>query len=120
MTSAVAHADPTAPAPMIATFISSSPSTVYNLQRCILDRSVWQHALQLISDWKHRYVEGSTAASKKIDVAASFPPTDLRATEAQGEPEIQTDRLMGNVRRNDSYGRQWRCHVGGAFAVNKL
>jgi His-Xaa-Ser system radical SAM maturase HxsC len=31
--------------------------SVYNLQRCILDRSVWPHASQSISDWKNGYIE---------------------------------------------------------------
>jgi len=30
---------------------------VYNLQRCVLDRSVWPYAVQSISDWKNGYVE---------------------------------------------------------------
>jgi His-Xaa-Ser system radical SAM maturase HxsC len=28
----------------------------YNLQRCVLDRSVWPYAVQSISDWKNGYV----------------------------------------------------------------
>jgi hypothetical protein len=31
--------------------------SVYNLQRCVLDRSVWPYAAQSISDWKNGYVE---------------------------------------------------------------
>jgi His-Xaa-Ser system radical SAM maturase HxsC len=31
--------------------------SVYNLQRCVLDRSVWSYAAQSISDWKNGYVE---------------------------------------------------------------
>jgi His-Xaa-Ser system radical SAM maturase HxsC len=31
--------------------------SVYNLQRCILDRSVWPFAAQSISDWKNGYIE---------------------------------------------------------------
>jgi His-Xaa-Ser system radical SAM maturase HxsC len=31
--------------------------SVYNLQRCILARSVWPFAMQSISDWKNDYVE---------------------------------------------------------------
>ena len=31
--------------------------SVYNLQRCILDRSVWPYAAQSISDWKNGYME---------------------------------------------------------------
>ena len=31
--------------------------SVYNLQRCVLERSVWRYAVQSISDWKNGYVE---------------------------------------------------------------
>jgi His-Xaa-Ser system radical SAM maturase HxsC len=31
--------------------------SVYNLQRCVLDRSVWPYAAQSISDWKNAYIE---------------------------------------------------------------
>lgn len=31
--------------------------SVYNLQRCVLDRSVWPYAAQSISDWKNGFVE---------------------------------------------------------------
>lgn len=31
--------------------------SVYNLQRCVLDRSVWPYAAQSISDWKNGYAE---------------------------------------------------------------
>jgi len=31
--------------------------SIYNLQRCILDRSVWPYAPRSISDWKNGYIE---------------------------------------------------------------
>ena len=31
--------------------------SVYNLPRCVLDRSVWPYAVRSISDWKNGYVE---------------------------------------------------------------
>jgi His-Xaa-Ser system radical SAM maturase HxsC len=31
--------------------------SIYNLQRCVLDRSVWRYAVQSISDWKNGYIE---------------------------------------------------------------
>ncbi len=31
--------------------------SVYNLPRCVLERSVWPYAVQSISDWKNGYVE---------------------------------------------------------------
>ena len=32
-------------------------TSVYNLQLCILERSIWKNAVQSISDWKNEYVE---------------------------------------------------------------
>jgi His-Xaa-Ser system radical SAM maturase HxsC len=31
--------------------------SIYNLQRCVLDRSIWPYAMQSISDWKNGYLE---------------------------------------------------------------
>jgi His-Xaa-Ser system radical SAM maturase HxsC len=31
--------------------------SVYNLQRCVLDRSVWPYSVQSISDWKNGYID---------------------------------------------------------------
>jgi His-Xaa-Ser system radical SAM maturase HxsC len=31
--------------------------SIYNLQRCVLDRSVWSYAAQSIYDWKNGYIE---------------------------------------------------------------
>jgi His-Xaa-Ser system radical SAM maturase HxsC len=38
---------------------------VYNLQRCILDRSVWPYARQSISDWKNGYVSDCVDCTEK-------------------------------------------------------
>src|SRR5262249_34942670 len=31
--------------------------SVYNLPRCVLDRSIWPHAVRSISDWKNSYLD---------------------------------------------------------------
>jgi His-Xaa-Ser system radical SAM maturase HxsC len=46
--------------------------SVYNLPRCILDRSVWPYAVQSISDWKNGYVEECTACTEKPRCSGFF------------------------------------------------
>lgn len=54
---------------LAATGISVS---VYNLPRCTLDRSVWPHAVQSISDWKNGYVEECTDCTEKPRCSGFF------------------------------------------------
>jgi len=44
--------------------------SVYNLQRCVLDRSVWPYSVQSISDWKNGYIDDCYRCIEKIDAAA--------------------------------------------------
>lgn len=46
--------------------------SVYNLQRCVLDRSVWPYAMQSISDWKNGYVEECKGCVEKIRCSGFF------------------------------------------------
>jgi len=46
--------------------------SIYNLQRCVLDRSVWRYAVQSISDWKNGYVEECDRCSEKIRCSGFF------------------------------------------------
>lgn len=46
--------------------------SVYNLQRCILDRSVWPYAAQSISDWKNGYVEECNRCIEKDRCSGFF------------------------------------------------
>jgi His-Xaa-Ser system radical SAM maturase HxsC len=46
--------------------------SVYNLQRCILDRSVWPYAAQSISDWKNGYIEECGRCSEKDRCSGFF------------------------------------------------
>jgi His-Xaa-Ser system radical SAM maturase HxsC len=46
--------------------------SIYNLQRCVLDRSVWQHAMQSISDWKNGYVEECNRCTEKPRCSGFF------------------------------------------------
>jgi His-Xaa-Ser system radical SAM maturase HxsC len=46
--------------------------SVYNLQRCILDRSVWPYAVQSISDWKNGYVAECDRCAEKDRCSGFF------------------------------------------------
>jgi hypothetical protein len=41
----------------VAALVASKvPVSVYNLPRCVLDRSIWPYAAQSISDWKNDFL----------------------------------------------------------------
>jgi His-Xaa-Ser system radical SAM maturase HxsC len=46
--------------------------SVYNLQRCVLDRSVWPYAVQSISDWKNGYIEECSRCIEKDRCSGFF------------------------------------------------
>src|SRR5205823_1436334 len=46
--------------------------SVYNLPRCVLDRSVWPYAVQSISDWKNGYVEECDRCFEKKQCSGFF------------------------------------------------
>lgn len=46
--------------------------SVYNLQRCVLARSVWPYAVQSISDWKNAFVSECEACTEKSRCAGFF------------------------------------------------
>src|ERR1700694_4173456 len=46
--------------------------SVYNLPRCLLDRSVWPHAVQSISDWKNGYVAECDQCDEKARCSGFF------------------------------------------------
>jgi His-Xaa-Ser system radical SAM maturase HxsC len=46
--------------------------SVYNLTRCVLDRSVWPYAVQSISDWKNAYAEECQPCTEKDRCSGFF------------------------------------------------
>jgi His-Xaa-Ser system radical SAM maturase HxsC len=46
--------------------------SVYNLPRCVLERSVWPYAVQSISDWKNGYVEECSRCIEKDRCSGLF------------------------------------------------
>jgi His-Xaa-Ser system radical SAM maturase HxsC len=46
--------------------------SVYNLQRCVLDRSIWAYAKQSISDWKNGYLEECQRCAEKVRCSGFF------------------------------------------------
>ncbi len=48
------------------------PVSVYNLQRCVLDKSVWPFAVRSISDWKNSYLEECENCIEKTRCSGFF------------------------------------------------
>jgi len=48
------------------------PTSIYNLQRCVLNRSVWPYAVQSISDWKNGFVEECNHCSERENCSGFF------------------------------------------------
>ncbi len=46
--------------------------SIYNLQRCVLDKSVWPYAARSISDWKNDYVEECNSCIEKPQCSGFF------------------------------------------------
>jgi His-Xaa-Ser system radical SAM maturase HxsC len=46
--------------------------SIYNLPKCVLDRSVWQYAVQSISDWKNGFVEECDRCIEKATCSGFF------------------------------------------------
>jgi His-Xaa-Ser system radical SAM maturase HxsC len=46
--------------------------SVYNLPRCVLDRSIWPFAVQSISDWKNGYVEECNSCTERQRCSGLF------------------------------------------------
>src|ERR1700730_4605093 len=56
--------------------------SVYNLPRCVLERSVWPYAVQSISDWKNGYVEECELCTEKSRCSGLF--TSGRPRQSRG------------------------------------
>ena len=56
--------------------------SVYNLQRCLLKRSVWPYAVQSISDWKNGYIEQCNKCIEKPHCGGFF--TSGRPRQSRG------------------------------------
>jgi His-Xaa-Ser system radical SAM maturase HxsC len=46
--------------------------SVYNLQRCVLARSIWPYAVQSISDWKNAYITECDSCNEKSRCSGFF------------------------------------------------
>src|SRR3984893_15880702 len=56
--------------------------SVYNLQRCVLARSVWPYAAQSISDWKNAFVAECEPCTEKTRCAGFFSSGRPRRSKA--------------------------------------
>ncbi|WP_342709572.1 hypothetical protein AAFG13_34675 [Bradyrhizobium sp. B124] len=61
--------------------------SVYNLPRCVLDVSIWPHAVQSISDWKNGYTEECNKCVEKSRCGGLF--TSGRPRWSRGIAAIQ-------------------------------
>ena len=74
--------------------------SIYNLPLCLLDRSVWDVAVQSISDWKNGYVaecDGCAARSRCAGFFSTGRPRMSRGIKAIPAAELQT-RAASTVR----------------------
>jgi His-Xaa-Ser system radical SAM maturase HxsC len=68
--------------------------SVYNLQRCVLDRSVWPYAVQSISDWKNGYLGVCDSCVEKVQCSGFF--TSGRPRHSRGIQPITTNGSASN------------------------
>jgi len=61
--------------------------SVYNLPLCVIERNIWPHAVQSISDWKNGYVEQCTGCAEKSRCSGLF--TSGRPRQSRGISAIQ-------------------------------
>jgi MoaA/NifB/PqqE/SkfB family radical SAM enzyme len=61
--------------------------SVYNLPRCVLERSIWPYAVQSISDWKNGYAEQCNLCTEKPRCSGLF--TSGRPRQSRGIMAIQ-------------------------------
>ena len=69
--------------------------SVYNLQRCVLDRSVWPYAVQSISDWKNGYAEECGHCIERDRCSGFF--TSGRPRRSRGVSPILASYVQGCV-----------------------
>lgn len=53
-------------------------TSIYNSQLCLLDRSIWQFAVQSISDWKQEYMPECEGCSVKRECGGFFASAHLK------------------------------------------
>ena len=61
--------------------------SVYNLPLCVIERNIWPHAVQSISDWKNDYVEECAGCAEKSRCSGLF--TSGRPRQSRGISAIQ-------------------------------
>ncbi len=65
-------------------------TSVYNLPKCVLPKSVWTHAVQSISDWKNNFVEECSRCDEKSSCSGFF--TTGRPRYSRGVRAINSPR----------------------------
>ena len=75
--------------------------SVYNLQRCLLKRSVWPYAVQSISDWKNGYIEQCNKCVEKSHCSGFF--TSGRPRQSRGISPISAKRASQRLCPAEGY-----------------
>jgi His-Xaa-Ser system radical SAM maturase HxsC len=71
--------------------------SVYNLPRCVLDRSIWPFAVQSISDWKNGYVKECNSCCERDRCSGLF--TSGRPRLSRGIKAITEATSVDNIGR---------------------
>ena len=72
------------------------PVSVYNLPLCVLDRSIWDLAIQSISDWKNAYLPVCGECAVRHQCAGFFTTGRMRSS--RGIQAVPPDRpLVGTL-----------------------
>jgi hypothetical protein len=56
-------------------------TSIYNLQRCLLPKSLWSYAVKSISDWKNKYYEECDGCIEKNNCGGFFASSDHKRSE---------------------------------------
>jgi len=57
-------------------------TSIYNLQRCLLPKSLWPFAVKSISDWKNKYYDECNECSQKQNCGGFFSSSDIRRSKS--------------------------------------
>lgn len=75
------------------------PVSIYNLPLCLLDRSVWDVAVQSISDWKNDYLPECVACAARSRCPGFF---------STGRPRVSRGiRMIAASEMDDTFGLGW-------------
>jgi His-Xaa-Ser system radical SAM maturase HxsC len=60
---------------------SKVPTSIYNLQRCLLPRDLWPISVKSISDWKNKYYSECEGCCERSSCGGFFESSDVKKSE---------------------------------------